>query len=105
LYCYGEVRTICILFVSWRFVFPSDFNAPYRKLHFTFLGISFAVCTIKSIAMGIWHQIAQYLFLKKKDKDEEPGSLIKYMHGINRISIFLFLLAIIVMVIRFVKSC
>ena len=55
--------------------------------------------------MGVWHQIAQYLFLKKKDKDEEPGSLIKYMHGINRISILLFLFAIIVMIIRFAKNC
>ena len=55
--------------------------------------------------MGIWHQIAQYLFLKKKDTDEEPGSLIKYMHGINRISILLFLFAIIVMIIRFAKNC
>lgn len=60
---------------------------------------------IKRNAMGIWHQIAQYLFLKKKDTDEEPGSLIKYMHGINRISILLFLFAIIVMIIRFAKNC
>lgn len=55
--------------------------------------------------MGVWRQIAAYLFLKKKGKDEEPDSLIKYMHGINRISIFLFLFAIIVMIIRFAKSC
>ena len=51
---------------------------------------------IKRNVMGVWQQIAQYLFLKKKDKDEAPGSLIKFMHGINRISILLFLFAIIV---------
>lgn len=55
--------------------------------------------------MGVWRQIAEYLFLKKKDPDEERGSWIKYMHGINRISILLFLFAIIVMIIRFAKSC
>ena len=75
------------------------------KICFSVLGISFVVYKVKCNAMGVWHQIAQYLFQKKKDKDEEPGSLIKYMHGINRISILLFLFAIIVMIIRFAKSC
>lgn len=55
--------------------------------------------------MGVWRQIEEYLFLKKKKEEDKPGSLIKYMHGINRISIFLFLLAIIVMIIRLSKSC
>lgn len=55
--------------------------------------------------MGVWRQIAEYLFLKRKDPDEERSSSIKFMHGINRISLLLFLLAIIVMIIRFAKSC
>jgi hypothetical protein len=55
--------------------------------------------------MGVWRQIAEYLFLKKKDPDEERSSWVKYMHGINRISILLFLFAIIVMIIRYAKSC
>jgi hypothetical protein len=55
--------------------------------------------------MGVWRQIAEYLFIKKKDPGREDTSWTKYMHGINRISIFLFLFAIIVMIIRFVRSC
>lgn len=55
--------------------------------------------------MGVWRQISEYLFLRKKDPDREDGSCIKYMHGINRISIFLFLFAIIVMMIRLIRSC
>ncbi len=55
--------------------------------------------------MGIWRQVSEYLFIKKKDPDRDDSSFTKYMHGINRISIFLFLFAIVVMIIRFAKSC
>ena len=55
--------------------------------------------------MGVWRQIAEYLYLKKKDPAEERTQWIKYMHGINRISILLFLFAIIAMIIRFAKNC
>jgi len=55
--------------------------------------------------MGIWRQVSEYLFLKKKDPNRVDSSFTKYMHGINRISIFLFLFAIIVMIMRFAKSC
>ncbi len=50
--------------------------------------------------MGVWSQIAEYLYLKKKDPNAPRGGWIKYMHGINRISIFMFLAAIIVIIIR-----
>lgn len=56
-------------------------------------------------SMGVWRQIAEYLFIKKKDPDREDTSWIKYMHGINRISILLFLFAVIVMIVRLAKSC
>lgn len=55
--------------------------------------------------MGVWKQISEYLFIKKKDENREETSTIKFMHGINRISIFLFLFAIIVIVVRLVRSC
>lgn len=55
--------------------------------------------------MGVWRQIAEYLYLKKKDPSREDTSWIRYMHGINRISILLFLFAVIVMLVRLVKSC
>lgn len=50
--------------------------------------------------MGILRQIAEYLYLKKKDPDAPDSQWVKYMHGINRISILLFLAAIIFIIIR-----
>src|ERR1700749_4744593 len=50
--------------------------------------------------MGVWRQFAEYLYIKKKDPNAPKDSWIKYMHGINRISIFMFLVAIIVMIVR-----
>ncbi len=57
--------------------------------------------------MGIWRQIAEYLFLKKKTEvsEEERNSWIKYMHSINRLSILLFLVALIIIMIRLLRSC
>jgi hypothetical protein len=50
--------------------------------------------------MGVWKQIAEYLYIKKKDPNEPHSGWIRYMHGINRISIFMFLAALIVMLVR-----
>lgn len=50
--------------------------------------------------MGFFKQIAEYLYLKKKDPNEQPTQWMKYMHGINRLSIFIFLLAIIFIIIK-----
>jgi hypothetical protein len=50
--------------------------------------------------MGILRQIAEYLYLKKKDPDAPKSDFVKYMHGINRLSIILFLLALIFIVIK-----
>jgi hypothetical protein len=52
--------------------------------------------------MGIFDQIAEYLFLKKKDPNRPNSSFIRAMHGINRISIFMFLFGIIII---FYKVC
>lgn len=50
--------------------------------------------------MGVFKQLAEYLFLKKKDPDRPKSSWVGYMHNINRLSILLFLLAIIFIIIR-----
>jgi hypothetical protein len=50
--------------------------------------------------MGVLRQIAEYLYLKKKDANSDNSGWIKYMHGINRISIFMFLLAVIIIIVR-----
>ncbi|MFN7687039.1 MAG: DUF6728 family protein [Sphingobacteriales bacterium] len=52
----------------------------------------------------MFKQIAEYLYLRKKDPNRPDSSYVKYMHGINRISILLFLFAMIVMVIRMVRK-
>ncbi|MBX2933999.1 MAG: hypothetical protein KF825_07125 [Ferruginibacter sp.] len=53
--------------------------------------------------MGILNQIAEYLFLKKKDPNRPHSKFVKYMHGINRLSILLFLLAMIILIIKLLR--
>ncbi len=53
--------------------------------------------------MGILNQIAEYLYLKKKDPDRPHSKFVKYMHGINRISILLFLLGLIILAIKLLR--
>ena len=50
--------------------------------------------------MGFWSQIAEYLYLKKKDPNAPNTQWVKYMHGINRISILLFLVALVIIVLK-----
>jgi len=53
--------------------------------------------------MGILKQIAEYLYLKKKDPDAPRTQWMKYMHGINRLSILLFLLAMIILAVKLLR--
>ncbi|HNU88893.1 MAG TPA: hypothetical protein PKJ94_11400 [Ferruginibacter sp.] len=53
--------------------------------------------------MGILNQIAEYLYLKKKDPNAPNTKWVKYMHGINRLSILLFLLAMIILAIKLLR--
>jgi hypothetical protein len=53
--------------------------------------------------MGILNQVAQYLYLKKKDPNTPKSQWVKYMHGINRISIFLFLAGLVILAIKLIK--
>ena len=50
--------------------------------------------------MGVLKQIAEYLYIRKPDPDRPKSLFVKYMHGINRISIFLFLLALIILAFK-----
>ncbi|HEY0298936.1 MAG TPA: DUF6728 family protein [Arachidicoccus sp.] len=52
--------------------------------------------------MGILQQIAEYLYIKKKDKKDKPDTYLKMMHGMNRISIFVFLIALLILVYRWI---
>jgi hypothetical protein len=44
--------------------------------------------------MGVWKQIGEYLYIKKRDPNEPRTQWTKYMHGMNRISLIMFLLAV-----------
>jgi len=52
--------------------------------------------------MGVLKQVAEYLYLKKRDPQSQNTQWMKYMHGINRLSIFLFLIALIVIVLKLI---
>jgi hypothetical protein len=54
--------------------------------------------------MGVWRQIAEYLYLKKKDPNAPNTQWVKYMHGINRISILLFLSAMVILVFKLIRK-
>jgi hypothetical protein len=52
--------------------------------------------------MGVLKQIAEYLYIRKPDPDRPKSDFISKMHWINRTSIFLFLLALIIMLIKLI---
>ena len=54
--------------------------------------------------MGILRQIGQYLYIVKKDPNDKSTQWMKYMHGINRLSILLFIFAMIVLAIKLLRS-
>jgi hypothetical protein len=54
--------------------------------------------------MSILKQLAEYLYLKKKDDTAPKSDWLKYMHGMNRISLIMGIIAVIIVLIRlFVK--
>ncbi|WP_192903896.1 DUF6728 family protein [Panacibacter ginsenosidivorans] len=52
--------------------------------------------------MGIWRQMAEYLYIKKRDPNQPRTQWMKYMHGMNRISLLMFMVALIIMLFKFV---
>lgn len=50
--------------------------------------------------MGILRQIAEYLYLKKRDPNAPDTQWVRYMHGINRLSIILFLVAMVIILVK-----
>ena len=60
------------------------------------------VTMLKLTFMGVLKQVAEYLYLKKKDPNAPNTQWMKYMHGINRISILMFLAALVIMIIKLI---
>ncbi|HXD76409.1 MAG TPA: DUF6728 family protein [Puia sp.] len=50
--------------------------------------------------MGIWRQIEEYFYIKKRDPNAPNTQWMRYMHGINRISIFMFLAGIVILLLK-----
>ncbi len=54
----------------------------------------------KKIIMGFLRQIGEYLYIVKRDPKQERTGMMKAMHGMNRISLIVFLIGIIVILVR-----
>jgi hypothetical protein len=52
--------------------------------------------------MGILRKLAEYLYIRKRDPNEPKNSWIGYMNTINRISIFMFLIGLLIIVFRMI---
>ena len=48
----------------------------------------------------MWNQILRYFYLRKRNPNDPHGIDVRMMHGMNRISIFIFVIAIIIMIVR-----
>lgn len=53
--------------------------------------------------MGVLNQLAEYLYLKKKDPNRPKSKWIGYMHRINRLSLLLFLLCLVILAIKLLR--
>jgi hypothetical protein len=51
--------------------------------------------------MGVLRQLAEYLYIKKRDPNKPNTRWMQYMHGINRLSLFMFIIAVIIMILKF----
>ena len=53
--------------------------------------------------MGVLRQLAEYLYLRKPDPNRPKTRFVKYMHGINRISLLVFILCLIILAIKLIR--
>ena len=52
--------------------------------------------------MGFFRQVAEYLYIKKRDPNAPRDTNIKLMHGMNRISLLVFIAGLLFMLVKFV---
>jgi hypothetical protein len=53
--------------------------------------------------MSVLRQMAEYLYIKKKDPNAPDSQWMRYMHGINRISIFMFLIGLVILAVKLIR--
>ncbi|MCE2675902.1 MAG: hypothetical protein LW603_04900 [Sediminibacterium sp.] len=51
--------------------------------------------------MKFLRQIGEYLFIVKRDPNQERTGMMKAMHGMNRLSLLMFLVSLLVMLFKF----
>ena len=54
--------------------------------------------------MGVLRQFGEYLFIKKKDPNAPRTSSMKFMHGVNRTSILVFILCMVILAVKLLKK-
>jgi hypothetical protein len=54
--------------------------------------------------MGVLKQLAEYLYIRKPDPNRPKSQWVKYMHGINRISLLLFIVALIILAVKLLRK-
>ncbi|MCK7557620.1 hypothetical protein MKQ70_22475 [Chitinophaga sedimenti] len=52
---------------------------------------------------SIFQQILRYLYIGKKDPSAPKTRYTAMMHGMNRISILLFLVALVIVIVRLIR--
>lgn len=50
----------------------------------------------------MWRQLLTYLYLRKPDPNAPRNIDVKLMHGMNRISIIMFVITVIIMIWRLI---
>jgi hypothetical protein len=55
---------------------------------------------LETMKTGIWQQILTYFYIRKRDPDDPKNINTSLMHGMNRISLFVFLIAVLIMIVR-----
>ena len=50
--------------------------------------------------MRVLRQLAEYFYLRKRDPNAPHTKWMGYMHGINRISLFMFLIALVIIFLK-----
>jgi hypothetical protein len=53
---------------------------------------------------SIWEQVLIYLYIKKRKPGTPQNIDLSLMNGMNRISLFIFFIAIIVMIVRAIRG-
>lgn len=53
--------------------------------------------------MKFWNQLLTYFYIRKRDPNDPHNTNIAFMHGMNRISLFMFLIAVVVMIVRLIR--